>query len=70
MGSRKESDRSVRINTTITGELAMFLRELKQRGLATSNRHAIILALSTLREQITQQDLRTARLKTLRDAEE
>ena len=60
----------VRINTTISGQPAEILLELKRRGLATSNTDAIIQALVTFYEKVVDRDLRAAQLRTLREAEE
>lgn len=55
----------VRVNTTITGEPAKILLEIKRRGLATSNTGVIITALKALHEKILEADLKQAQLKTL-----
>jgi hypothetical protein len=66
----KNRQPKVRINTTISGEPARILIELKNRGIATSNTDAIIQALFTLYDKIVERDLKTAQLRTLREVEE
>ena len=68
--TKKEPARRVRINTCISGEPAEILLQLKRRGLVTSNTDAVIQALLALHEKILDRDLRLARLKTLKGAEE
>ena len=43
----------------------MFIRELQRRGYARTVREVVTLALSALKEKITDQDLRAARLRVL-----
>lgn len=56
----------VRLNMTIVGQPTLFLRELRQRGLAVSNHDAIVKALFALEEQILSRDLRKAELEKLK----
>lgn len=63
-------NKRVRINTSIKGEPAEILLELKRRGIATSNTDAIIQGLLALHEKVVQRDLARARLKSLRTWEE
>ena len=60
----------VRINTTISGQPAEILLELKRRGIVTSNTDAVIQALFALHEKVLDRDLRLARLRTLKEVEE
>jgi hypothetical protein len=61
-----KENKKVRINTSIKGEPAEILLELKKRGIAVSNTDAIIQGLLALHEKVVQRDLATARLKSLR----
>ena len=65
-----KSAQKIRINTSISGEPAEILLELKRRGIVTSNTDAVIQALYAFHEKILDRDLRLARLKTLKEAEE
>lgn len=59
----------VRLNMTIFGRPALFLRELKQRGLAVSNHDAVVQALLALQERILSYDIRKAELKKFQEVE-
>jgi hypothetical protein len=52
----------IRINTVVIGEPAKWLIEWKRRGLVTSYTDAIIQALRTFNEKLTEQDLKSAQL--------
>jgi hypothetical protein len=52
----------IRINTIVIGEPAKWLIEWKRRGLVTSYTDAIIQALRTFNEKLTEQDLKSAQL--------
>jgi len=56
----------VRINMTVEGEPAEWLNEWKERGLVTSYTDAVVQALRTFNEKITEQDLKFARLNNLK----
>ena len=60
----------VRINTVISGEPALWLKEWKHRGLITSYTDAVIQALRALNEKVTEQDLKSAQLGNIRQNEE
>jgi hypothetical protein len=60
----------VRINMTVEGEPAAWLNEWKRRGLVTSYTDAVIQALRTLNEKVTEQDLKSAQLGNMRRTEE
>jgi hypothetical protein len=64
-----QKDRT-RINTTITGEPALWLMEWKQRGLILSNSDAVVQAYRVLQEKITEQDLKSVQLGNMRRMEE
>ncbi len=65
-----EKSPSVRINTTVKGEPARWLEEWKRRGLVTSYTDAIIQALRTFNEKITEQDLKSAQLSNIKVEED
>jgi hypothetical protein len=52
----ENSDAKVRINTVVIGEPAKWLNEWKRRGLVTSYTDAIIQALRTFNEKLTEQN--------------
>lgn len=60
----------IRINTVVIGEPATWLNEWKRRGLVTSYTDAIIQALRTFNEKITEQDLKSAQLGNIQRIEE
>jgi hypothetical protein len=60
----------IRINTVVIGEPAKWLIEWKKRGLVTSYTDAIIQALRTFNEKLTEQDLKSAQLGNIKHAEE
>jgi hypothetical protein len=60
----------VRINTVVIGEPAKWLNEWKRRGLVTSYTDAIIQALRTFNEKLTEQDLKSAQLGNMQRIEE
>ena len=60
----------IRINMAVDGEPAAWLNEWKQRGLITTPTDAIIQALRALHEKVTEQDLKSAQLGNIRQAEE
>ena len=47
---RKDKEPSVRINFLLKGELALWLQEMKKRGLIISNPEAVRFALPLLRD--------------------
>lgn len=60
----------IRINTVIMGEPAVWLKEWKRRGLVTSYTDAIIQALRTFNERLTEQDLKSAQLGNIQRMDE
>jgi len=60
----------IRINTVVIGEPAKWLIEWKRRGLVTSYTDAIIQALRTFNEKLTEQDLKSAQLGNIQRIEE
>ncbi len=67
---RNPEEPRVRINTTVTGEPAVWLDEWKRRGLVTSYTDAVIQALRAFHDNITEQDLRSVQLKNMKGVEE
>lgn len=55
----------VRVNTTVSGEPARILLELKARGIVLSNTDALKQGLIALYEKVLERDLAIARLRTL-----
>ena len=66
----RKQELKIRINTIITGEPAKWLDEWKRRGLVKSYTDAIVQALRTLKEEVTEQDLKSAQLGNIRRSEE
>jgi len=64
------NSKKIRINTVIVGEPAIWLNEWKRRGLVTSYTDAIIQALRTFNERLTEQDLKSAQLGNMQRIEE
>lgn len=60
----------IRINTVVIGEPAKWLIEWKRRGLVTSYTDAIIQALRAFNEKLIEQDLKSAQLGNIKQAEE
>jgi hypothetical protein len=65
----ENSDQKIRINTVVIGEPAKWLNEWKRRGLVTSYTDAVIQALRTFNERITEQDLRSTQLENIKRTE-
>jgi hypothetical protein len=59
---------SVRINITLCGEPARWLRELKNLGLITSWHQGIIRAIETLHREFVDEGLKAAQLKNFSNA--
>jgi len=55
----------IRINTTIKGEPAKQLLELKRRGIVITNTDAVVHGIRLLYQQIVEQDLKKAQLERL-----
>lgn len=51
----------------VDGEPAKWLNEWKRRGIITSYTDAIIQALRTFNEKITEQDLKLVQLKNMKN---
>jgi hypothetical protein len=47
----------------------MWLSDVKRRGIAASNREAVVQGLRALEEKLTAEDLKRAQLRTLADTE-
>lgn len=58
----KNAEKGIRINMKVEGEPAEWLEEWKRRGLVTSYTDAVVQSLRSLKEKITEQDLKAARL--------
>lgn len=58
----KNAGKGIRINMKVEGEPAEWLEEWKRRGLVTSYTDAVVQSLRSLKEKITEQDLKAARL--------
>ena len=59
--------KGIRVNMIVEGEPAEWLQEWKSRGLVTSYTDAVIQALRALQVRITEEDLKIAQLRNLRD---
>lgn len=57
----------IRINMVVEGEPAEWLNEWKKRGLVTSYTDAVVQALRTYNEKITEQDLKLVQLKNMKN---
>jgi len=66
----KKSNSRVRINMVVEGEPAAWLNEWKKRGLVTSYTDAVVQALRTLKEKVTEQDLKSAQLGNIKRVDE
>ncbi len=60
-----EDSNVVRLNTTIRGEPAEILLELKRRGIVRSTADAFVQGIFALYKTVVDRDLALARLKTL-----
>lgn len=63
--SIEDTQSRIRINFIVTGDPAKWLAAWKRRGLITSYTDAVIQALRTFNEKVTEQDLKTAHLGNL-----
>jgi len=70
LSAKSENQLRVRVNTTINGEPARILLELKQRGLVRSNTDAVNQGLVALSEKVLKRDLALAKLKAIKEPEE
>lgn len=59
----------VRINTTVKGEPAKWLKAWKKRGIVTSYTDAVVQALRAFHREITENELKSVRLQNLKDIE-
>ncbi len=64
------NDPKIRINTVVIGEPARWLSEWKRRGLVTTYTDAIIQALRVFNEKLTEQDLKSSQLQTIKRIDE
>ena len=55
----------IRISLTLKGEPARWLISCKKRGLVTSCRDAVVQSFQVFQQQVVEQDLKKAQLKTL-----
>ena len=60
---RGNPNASVRINTVISGEPALWLQDWKERGLVRSNSEAVRQAFRALQDKILENDLRARSLE-------
>ena len=63
MKKRKKELPAVRINVTLTGEPASWLRSWKERGLVKSNSDAIRQAFRAFNEEIIEFDVKASRAR-------
>jgi hypothetical protein len=63
--SAKKLESKVRINTTIQGDPARELLELKKRGIFTSNRDAVVQSIQLFYERVVERDLKEQRATAL-----
>jgi hypothetical protein len=61
---------AVRINTTIEGDAARQLLELKARGIFSTNKDAVVQSIRKFYEDTIERDLKERRLKNASDGEE
>jgi hypothetical protein len=66
----ENSDQKIRINTVVIGEPAKWLNEWKRRGLVTTYTDAIIQALRVFHEKVTEQDIKSAQLESIKGFEQ
>jgi hypothetical protein len=59
--------KGIRVNMIVEGESAEWLQEWKSRGLVTSYTDAVVQALRALQVRITEDDLKIAQFRNLRD---
>jgi triphosphoribosyl-dephospho-CoA synthetase len=64
-GNAKKLEAKVRINTTIQGDPARELLELKKRGIFTSNRDAVVQSIRLFYERVVERDLKQQRATAL-----
>ncbi len=65
--ANSETDKKrVRLNMVVEGEPAKWLGEWKERGLVTSYTDAVIQALRTFNEKVTEQDLKAVQLNNMK----
>ena len=60
---------TVRINTIIKGEPANWLKNWKERGIITNYTDAVLQALRTFHEKITENELKSVQLQRLKEIE-
>lgn len=63
----KNAEKGIRINMKVEGEPAEWLDEWKRRGLVTSYTDAVVQALRTFNERITEQDLKSEQLNNIKN---
>jgi len=57
----------VRINTTVEGDAARQLLELKRRGICSSNKDAFVQAIRLFYKSVIQSDIMEQRVKNVGD---
>ena len=67
MKDNQKATDSVRLNITVNGEPAKWLKKWKKRGLVTSCRDSVIQAFRVYNQKIVEEDLKAAQLKTLKE---
>lgn len=70
MKATESNGQKIRINTVVIGEPAKWLNEWKRRGLVTTYTDAIIQALRVFNEKVTEQDLKSAQLGNIKQADD
>lgn len=63
----KNAEKGICINMKVEGEPAEWLDEWKRRGLVTSYTDAVVQALRTFNERITEQDLKSEQLNNIKN---
>lgn len=69
MSKTKNNQESLRINTTIKGIYAKWASEIKNSGLTTSNRDLVNQGIKAFYNNIAEERLKIARLKSLEQLE-
>ena len=64
---KQESQETVRINCTLKGEPAKWLKTWKRRGLVNSNRDAVVQSFRLYYDIIRKSDLEETQLEKLRE---
>jgi len=70
LNKRLREEAAIRINTTIYGEPAKMLLELKRKNIFTSNTDAVIQSIRVFYNKVVEEELKRAQLRTLETTEE